>query len=103
MGVHIRTAAGWDKGIRKIGNSRLRPDGHKIDYNIGVITARDSAPESSLARLEARLHPRFPTLIEREQIGDLHRDGASLAVCRRARDPSLCSGVFYRSSLHLEM
>ncbi|KSZ56904.1 integrase [Rhodococcus pyridinivorans KG-16] len=78
VGVHVRTAQDWDKGIRKIGNSRLHPDGRTIDYNTGVITVRDSAGEPSLARLEARLHPRFLTLTEREQIADLHRDGASL-------------------------
>ena len=78
VGVHIRTAADWDKGIRKIGNSRLRPDGRKIDYNTGMITDRDTADEPSLARLEARLHPRFLTLTDREQIADLHREGASL-------------------------
>ena len=38
VGVHERTAQDWDQGIRKIGNSRLHPDGRRIDYKTGVTT-----------------------------------------------------------------
>ncbi|ASR04537.1 IS30 family transposase [Gordonia alkanivorans] len=75
VGVHIRTARDWDKGIRKIGNARLHPDGRRIDYKTGVTTV-DTRP--SLARIEAPLHPRFLTLSEREQIADMRRAGDSL-------------------------
>ncbi len=32
VGVHIRTARDWRDGIRKIGNTRIRPDGRVIHY-----------------------------------------------------------------------
>ncbi len=83
VGVHIRTARDWDKGIRKIGNARLHPpDGRRIDYKTGVTTV-DTRP--SLARIEAPpLHPRFLTLSEREQIADMRRAGDSLREIGRS-------------------
>lgn len=78
VGVHIRTARDWDKKIRKIGNSRLHPDGRIVDYNTGMTTYRAGVDHLPMARLEARLHPRFLTLTEREQIADLHREGVAL-------------------------
>jgi IS30 family transposase len=73
VGVHVRTAQDWDKGIRKTRNSRLHPDGRRIDYTLGVITEQSVPPS-----LEAELHPRFLTLAEREQIADLRAAGASM-------------------------
>jgi transposase, IS30 family len=32
VGVHVRTARDWRGGIRKIGNTRVRPDGTVIEY-----------------------------------------------------------------------
>ncbi|WP_138918108.1 IS30 family transposase, partial [Gordonia effusa] len=78
IGVNIRTAGDWDKGIRKVGNARLHPDGRRVDYTTGMTTHRQAAGQPSLARLEATLHPRFLTLADREQIADLHREGHSL-------------------------
>ena len=57
-GVHERTARDWDHGIRKIGNARLHADGRLIDYNTGVTTIVPAASTSSLAAVEAELHPR---------------------------------------------
>ncbi|TLF90838.1 IS30 family transposase [Nocardia cyriacigeorgica] len=83
MGVHERTARDWDRGIRKIGNSRLYPDGRRIDYTTGVTTTvAGSGP--SLAAVEAELHPRFLTATERELIADLRRQGESLRAIGRA-------------------
>jgi IS30 family transposase len=73
VGVNVRTAQDWDKGIRKSGGSRLYPDGRRIDYTRGVITQQPVPPS-----LEAQLHPRFLTLTEREQIADLRAAGASM-------------------------
>lgn len=81
VGVHIRTARDWDKGIRKVGNARLHPDGRLIDYTSGVTTVVDSRP--SLARIDAQLHPRFLTVSEREQIADMRRAGDSLRTIGR--------------------
>ncbi len=86
IGVNVRTARDWDRGIRKVGNARLHPDGRRIDYTTGVTTYRDATGEPSLAKLEAVLHPRFLTLADREQIADLRREGHSLReIGRRLR------------------
>lgn len=84
VGVHERTARDWDRGIRKIGNARLHPDGRRIDYKTCVTSHVAVASSPSLAAVEAELHPRFLTLAEREQIADLHRAGESLRAIGRA-------------------
>jgi IS30 family transposase len=88
VGVHERTAGDWDRGIRKIGNARLHADGRRIDYNTGVSTivadVRAVGSASSLAAVEAELHPRFLTVTERELIADLWRQGESLRAIGRA-------------------
>ena len=38
VGVNERTARDWDQGIRHTGNSRVYPDGTRIDYNTGMTT-----------------------------------------------------------------
>ncbi len=90
-GVHERTARDWEQGIRKSNGARVLPDGRRIDYTTGVITtvSPSASPLAgiggpSLAALEARLHPRFLTLAEREQIADRHRRGESLRAIGRA-------------------
>jgi IS30 family transposase/transposase len=83
-GVHERTARDWDRGIRKIGDARLHPDGRRIDYKTGVTTTGTDGSEPSLAAVEAGLHPRFLTVTEREMIADMHREGRSLRAIGRA-------------------
>jgi transposase, IS30 family len=73
VGVNVRTAQDWDKGIRHSNNSRLHPDGRRIDYTSGMISQQPVPPS-----LEVELHPRFLTLPEREQIADLRAGGASM-------------------------
>jgi IS30 family transposase len=48
-----------------------------------VITYADTSRSPAVSALEADLRPRFLTLIEREQIADLHRHGASLRAIGR--------------------
>jgi len=83
VGVHERTARDWDRGIRKIGNARLHPDGRKIDYTTGMISNTATGSASSLAAVEAELHSRFLTVTERELIADLRREGRSLRAIGR--------------------
>ena len=83
VGVNIRTARDWDQGIRKNAHARILPDGRRIDYKTGVVTYVDGSREPTVFALEADLHPRFLTLVEREQIADLHRQGASLRAIGR--------------------
>lgn len=83
-GIHRRTAQDWDAGIRKMGDSRLRPDGRRIDYKTGMTTLGVPARGSSLARIETPLHPRYLTIVERERIADMRRSGQSLRQIGRA-------------------
>ncbi|MGW2281782.1 IS30 family transposase [Streptomyces sp. NPDC001770] len=85
-GVHERTAEDWDRGIRRIGHSRLHPDGRRIDYKTGVTTptGATASESSSLAAVEAEPHPRFLTVTERELIADMRRGGHSPRAIGRA-------------------
>jgi transposase, IS30 family len=90
-GVHERTARDWDRGIRKIGDARLHPDGRRIDYKTGVSTVV-SATSVSVAAVEAGLHPRFLTVTERELIADLRRRSPRTARCATMSPRSCGSG-----------
>ena len=79
VGVNIRTARDWDRGVRKSNGNRVYPDGRRIDYTTGMTTTVPVLPA-----VEKVLHPRFLTLAEREKIADLHRAGASLRAIGRA-------------------
>jgi IS30 family transposase len=95
VGVHRRTAQDWDKGVRHTGNARFHPDGRRVDYSTGVTTK-----EPILPALEQELHPRFLSLVEREQIADLRAGGASVRAVAAAlgRPPSTISRELGRNS-----
>jgi IS30 family transposase len=95
VGVNVRTAQDWDKGIRKINNSRLHPDGRRVDYTRGVTTQQPVPPA-----LEKVLDPRFLSLAEREQIADLRAGGASMRAAAAAlgRPPSTVSRELARNA-----
>ena len=52
VGVHVRTARDWDRGVRKLNGRRLYPDGRMVDYARGTITQQPVPPA-----LEKELHP----------------------------------------------
>lgn len=88
-GVNERTARDWERGIRKVRNARLHPDGRRVDYNTGVTTYVDGTQSPPMRALEAALHPRFLTLTERETIADLRRQAVSLReIGRRLGRPA---------------
>jgi len=92
VGVHARTAAEWDLGIRKSGGRRIYPDGRLVDYKRGVTTmtspARTTgtvlAPPASVSALEKLIDPRFLCVQEREMIRDLRASGSSMRAIARA-------------------
>jgi transposase, IS30 family len=92
-GVHGRTARDWDRGVRKLNGRRLYPDGRMVDYARGTITQHVPPP------LEKELHPRFLSLVEREQIADLRAGGASIRAVAAAlrRPPSTISRELARN------
>jgi len=100
VGVHIRTARDWDKGIRASNNRRFYPDGRVIDYKRGVTTFHSPAPGSRPAAAEKPIDPRFLSLQERELIRDLSAAGTSLRAIAQAmgRAPSTISRELGRNS-----
>lgn len=82
-GVHEVTARDWDHGVRKVSNARLHPDGRRVDYTTGMTSYVDVV-RPTLRALGAELDPRFLTLVERETIADLRRQGASFRAIGRA-------------------
>lgn len=54
-----------------------------MDYKSGVTTVVSVNAEPSIAAIEADLHPRFLTIVERETIADRHRQGWSLRAIGR--------------------
>lgn len=83
VGVHERTAEDWDRGVRKTRDARIYPGGRRVDYKTGVTTFVAPRSDPSLRSVEAVLHPRFLTIVERETISDLHRHGVSLRAIGR--------------------
>ncbi|CAQ00180.1 putative insertion element ISCmi3 transposase [Clavibacter sepedonicus] len=79
VGVHERTAQDWDRGWMKRGSVRIHADGRRIEYNTGMATI--TGPR--LPAVDAVLHPRFLTVIERETIADLRRQDLSLRAIGR--------------------
>jgi len=80
VGINLRTAKDWDRGVRKSRGVRTYPGGRWVDYNTGVMT--QVAP--SLAVLDKQLHSRFLTLLERETIAEMRRAGQSMNAIGRA-------------------
>lgn len=103
VGVNIRTARDWDRGVRKSAGRRFYPDGRVVDYKLGVTTfhppprsaARDSRPAAATP-----VNPRFLSLQEREVIRDLSAAGTSVRTIAQAlgRAPSTVSRELRRNS-----
>jgi IS30 family transposase len=69
VGVHIRTARDWRDGIRKIGNTRIHPDGTVIHYADSAryiqpvtITPDAGGPVINSRYLSCRIDSRSPTV-----------------------------------------
>lgn len=84
VGINLRTAEDWDRGVKKSKSTRTYPDGRVVDYKQGVTTFNTaagkpvSAASPGTAELEKLIDPRYLSLTERERIRDLSAPGASL-------------------------
>ncbi|WP_354179719.1 hypothetical protein [Arthrobacter sp. UYP6] len=71
VGIHLRTAQDWDKGVRGSNGKRFYPDGRGLDYKQAVTTftspATTAAPALSpgLAQLQKPISSRYLSLPER--------------------------------------
>ncbi len=68
VGVHVRTARDWRDGIRKIGNTRVRPDGTVIEY--GGSGRYTQSVNKTVAAAPAVISDRYLSLPERLVIAD---------------------------------
>lgn len=80
-----RSATDWDKGITIIHRGRVYPDGRVVRYPAlilpGVKSSRSATvlgEKVDLDRVEQVIHPRYLSLLEREQLRDLRRVGLSI-------------------------
>jgi transposase-like protein len=84
VGADARSATDWDKGITTINRGRVYPDGRVVRYperNNGSVPQRRSRAiggSVDLDVVEKIIHPRYLSLIEREQLQDLLRSGLSI-------------------------
>ena len=85
VGVNIRTGRDWDHGARRSRNSRFYPDGRRVNYATGETTMESmtSPPSPVSLSIPEQVGPRLLSLIEREKIADLNREGLSLRAIGR--------------------
>lgn len=101
-----RSAADWDRGITIIHRGRVYPDGRVVRYpepklpDVPTMKAAVGG-KASLARVERVIHPRFLSLIEREQIRDYRRSGMSVRRVAEeiGRSPSTISRELRRNTV----
>jgi IS30 family transposase/transposase-like protein len=108
VGIHLRSAEEWDRGIRKSGDRRIYPDGRVVDYKRGVTTMTPPAgttgpalvPSIPVAALEKTIDPRFLSVQERETIRDLKAAGTATRAIAYAlgRSPSTISRELDRNT-----
>lgn len=99
-----RSAADWDRGITIIHRGRVYPDGRVVRYpdpKQPVVTHQKAiGAKVDLARVEQVIHPRYLSLVEREELRDLHRSGLSIRKIAAAmgRSPSTISRELRRNT-----
>lgn len=103
-----RSAADWDKGITIVHRGRVYPDGRVVRYpdpTLSAVTAVRTAQaiggKVDLDRVEKVIHPRYLSLLEREQLRDLRRDGLSIRAIAAElnRSPSTISRELRRNAV----
>ena len=108
VGADSRSATDWDKGITIINRGRIYPDGRVVRYPESTLagvkrvrTARAIGGSVDLDRIEKVIHPRYLSLLEREQLKDLHRSGMSIRqiAIELKRSPSSISRELKRNTM----
>ncbi|WP_456093823.1 IS30 family transposase [Nocardia stercoris] len=107
VGADARSATDWDKGITIISRGRVYPDGRVVRYperNNGNVPERRSRAiggSVDLDVVEKIIHPRYLSLLEREQLQDLRRSGLSIRkiASELGRAPSTISRELTRNTV----
>ena len=104
VGADRRSAADWDRGITIIHRGRVYPDGRVVRYpdpkKPNVTHQKAIGAKVDLARVEQVIHPRYLSLVEREELRDLHRGGMSIRqiAATMGRSPSTISRELRRNT-----
>ena len=107
VGADARSATDWDKGITIIHRGRLYPDGRVVRYPEPKMAGMNPKRRSraiggsvDLDRVEKVIHPRYLSLVEREQLQDLRRTGLSIrqVAAELGRSPSTISRELRRNT-----
>jgi IS30 family transposase/transposase-like protein len=111
VGADRRSATDWDKGITIINRGRVYPNGRVVRYPsparstlTGVTpsrTARAIGGRVDLDLVEKLIDSRYLSLLEREQLQDLHRSGLSIRkiATEMNRSPSTISRELRRNTV----
>jgi len=100
-----RSAADWDRGITIIHRGRVYPDGRVVRYPApappDVTSQTTIGGKVDLAKVEQVIHPRYLSLLEREELRDLHRSGMSIRAIASTmgRSPSTISRELRRNTI----
>lgn len=104
-----RSAADWDKGITIIHRGRVYPDGRVVRYQQDPILADVTSArtvnvlggQADLNRVEKVIHPRYLSVLEREQLHDMHRAEMSIRTiaAKLGRSPSTISRELRRNTV----
>lgn len=107
VGADPRSATDWDKGIQIIHYGRIYPDGRVVRYpdprlsGVKPRTIRAIGGRVDLEKVEQVIHGRYLSLLDREQIRDLHRTGMSIRkiAAELDRSPSTISRELKRNTV----
>jgi IS30 family transposase len=108
VGADARSATDWDKGITIINRGRIYPDGRIVRYPeptlVGVTAqrrVRAIGGSVDLNKVEKVIDSRYLSVVEREQIKDLHRAGVSIRTiaAELGRSPSTVSRELKRNTI----
>ena len=107
VGVDGRSAVDWDKGITIINRGRVYPDGRVVLYaerDTGRVPERRTRAiggSVDLNVVERVIDPRYLSVLEREQLADLHRSGLSIRqiAAQMQRSPSTISRELRRNTV----
>jgi len=107
IGADGRSATDWDKGITIVNRGRIYPDGRRVDYPVKTLkgmqpprTARAIGGRVDLDHVEKVIHSRYLSLLERELLADLVRQGLSMRqiASQMQRSPSTISRELKRNT-----
>ena len=100
VGVHPRTGRDWRKGIRKVGNTRVHPDGRVVDYRRGSVYTQTVTSAICETVVSPAVGDRYLSIEDRVAIADglAVRDSLRTIAARIGKNVSTVSREVRRHS-----